>query len=97
MGNLFVMNRELQSTQPISALPENVYDFESNNFFTAGMSMRYLKPLATPATVAVTATLVKIEGIKIHFGVQIRGEKEVFVTAEGLWIAVPKSVKEEKL
>lgn len=93
MGNLMVINRGLLSSLPSSQRNSiDVLDWEANAMLTAGINIRYLKPLVLPATVAAVASLNRIEGRKVVFDVVIRGEGEgeMFVKAEGIWLSVPK-------
>lgn len=87
MGGLMYINNEIASSLP--TLPEGVYDFTTGSLFTAGMNIKLLRPVPLPIVMAAVTRLDRIEGRKVYFQTEIRGEKETYVSCEGLWIAVP--------
>ena len=54
---------------------------------TAGLNVRFLKPLDTPITVLVRTRLNGVEGRKLKIGGSVEGEGgAVFATAESVWV-----------
>lgn len=77
MGNVI-----WQAIQPRSKAPT----------FTVNLNITYKKPVSTPGSVMVRATLVRVEGRKIWVSGTVEGEDGVVhASAEGMWLtAKPK-------
>jgi acyl-coenzyme A thioesterase PaaI-like protein len=95
MGNLLVLNTELQLQQKKNgtALPAYVLDLDKVlTIFTARMDMRLKRPIATPQVVIVKAIIKVIEGRKIHFIVTVEGQGEVeYASCESTWVLIRKT------
>ncbi|KAI0130688.1 HotDog domain-containing protein [Daldinia grandis] len=93
MGSLILINHQVQTHDKAQGrrLPRGVVDLNNARFFTASMNVRFLKPLPTPGTVVVTASLSKIEGRKMSLDVTIKDKSQVeFARCDGLWISLPE-------
>ena len=94
MGTLIFQNHEVYKAweEEGKAIPPNVLNMHGLALFTARMTVRYEKPIATPGIVLVTASLDKIEGRKVQLKVVVRDEKDaVLARGDGLWISVPQT------
>lgn len=92
MGSLISINYLTQATLEAKGgrLPPGTLDLNSTRVFTAGMNVRFQKPVPVPGAVAVTASFVRIEGRKIAFDVRVTGERGVeFARCDGLWLSLP--------
>ena len=82
MGFLLVSNKDLENSA-IRAETVTVY-----------LNIQYLKPVATPQTVVVTAKLREIRGRKYYVDGTIMNEfGEVLAKAETLWMPLKSSEK----
>ncbi|KIH95260.1 hypothetical protein SPBR_03999 [Sporothrix brasiliensis 5110] len=98
MGALIYTNYEVQATKEDEAedagtawqpAPKVVDMSTCGLVMTAGMDVKFRKPVATPGVVISTATLNRIDGRKIYFDVEILdGTGAVCTTCEGLWISM---------
>lgn len=60
---------------------------------TAWLKVEYLKPVATPSVVVVTARLREVKGRKIYIDAVIEGEnRAVLAKGEALWVNAKESV-----
>lgn len=94
MGSLIYHNHVLQMRKqqedPEWRMPPETIDLAKIHYITAGMDLRYRKPLPTPSVVICTASLRKVEGRKMFMDVTIKDERgTVFTTGNGLWISMP--------
>ncbi|KAI1376170.1 HotDog domain-containing protein [Hypoxylon crocopeplum] len=93
MGSLIFINHQVQTREQAQGrrLPRDVLDLNNSRFFTASMTVRFLKPIPTPQTVVVTASLNRIEGRKMSLDVTVKGKHQVeFARCDGLWMSLPK-------
>ncbi|KAI1652286.1 HotDog domain-containing protein [Daldinia loculata] len=93
MGSLIFINHQVQTREEAQGrrLPRGVLDLNNVRFFTASMTVRFLKPLPTPQTVVVTASLNRIEGRKMSLDVTVKDKHQVeFARCDGLWMSLPK-------
>lgn len=92
MGSLISINYLTQATLEAKGqrLPPGTLDLNNTRVFTAGMNVRFQKPVPVPGAVAVTASLARIEGRKISFDVRVKGEGGIeFARCDGLWLSLP--------
>ena len=92
MGSLISINYLTQAALESKGrhLPPGTLDLNSTRVFTAGMNVRFQKPVPVPGAVAITARLARIEGRKIAFDVRVTGEGSVeFARCDGLWLSLP--------
>ncbi|OIW28190.1 hypothetical protein CONLIGDRAFT_465550 [Coniochaeta ligniaria NRRL 30616] len=92
MGSLIFINHQVQTREEAQGrrLPQDVLDLNNVRFFTASMTVRFLKPLYTPQTVVVTASFNKIEGRKMSLDVTVEGKDQTaFAKCDGLWMSLP--------
>ncbi|KAI1653681.1 HotDog domain-containing protein [Daldinia decipiens] len=93
MGNLIFTNYQVQGREEAQGrrLPRGVLNLNNARFFTASMTVRFLKHLPTPQTVVVTASLNRIEGRKMSLDVTVKNKHQVeFARCDGLWMSLPK-------
>ncbi|KAH8912179.1 hypothetical protein BR93DRAFT_63947 [Coniochaeta sp. PMI_546] len=93
MGSLIFINHQVQTQEEAKGrrLPPDVMDLNNIRFFTASMAVRFLKPLPTPQTVVVTASLNKIEGRKMSLDVTVEDKHHAaFAKCDGMWMSLPK-------
>jgi acyl-coenzyme A thioesterase PaaI-like protein len=94
MGSLiyhnYVLQAQKQQKDPAWRLPTDTLDLSKVHYFTAGIDMRYRKPLPTPSVAICTASLNRVEGRKLLMDVTIKDEHgTVFATGNGLWMSMP--------
>ncbi|KAH8600720.1 HotDog domain-containing protein [Bisporella sp. PMI_857] len=92
MGSLIFVNHEFQKQNETRGhYPQDILDLNNIRFFTASMTVRLRKPLPTPQSVIVTASLGRIDGRKMFLEVTVKGERgEEFANCDGLWISLQK-------
>ncbi|KAF2122069.1 HotDog domain-containing protein [Lophiotrema nucula] len=92
MGSLIYINHHFYTEVEAihkEKIPSNVLNMHGVAMFTASMNVRFLKPLATPQVVLVTASLKDIEGRKVYLDVEVKdGEGLRFASCEGMWMSV---------
>jgi acyl-coenzyme A thioesterase PaaI-like protein len=88
MGNLLFIHNSIDSSLRSlgQTIALDVFNFTGLAAMTAGLSVRYLKPLKTPQIVAVTATLARIDGRSIFVDGKIEnGDGVVFAKGQSEW------------
>ncbi|KAF2252376.1 hypothetical protein BU26DRAFT_517015 [Trematosphaeria pertusa] len=94
MGSLIYINHRFYTEVEAihkEKIPSNVLNMHGVAMFTAGMNVRFLKPLATPQIVLVTASLNDIKGRKVYLDVEVKdGEGVRYSSCEGMWMSVSK-------
>lgn len=92
LGNLIFMHNSVDSSLRSlgQTIALDVLNLTGKVAVTAGLNVKYLKPLKTPQVVAATATLVKIDGRSIHVEGRIEnGEGVVFAKGQSEWKVIP--------
>lgn len=88
MGNLLFMHNSVDSSLRSlgQTIALDVLNLTGLAAVTAGLNVRYLKPLKTPQVVAVVATLDRIDGRSIFVNGRIEnGDGIVFATGQSEW------------
>ncbi|KAH6693941.1 HotDog domain-containing protein [Plectosphaerella plurivora] len=92
MGSMFLVNNVVQAVNGMrgGSVPQGIVDLSNLRVFTAGMDVRFQKPVKTPGVVVVTSNFVKTEGRKIFFDVRLTDEKGVEnAKCDAVWLSRP--------
>ncbi|KAH7374661.1 HotDog domain-containing protein [Plectosphaerella cucumerina] len=92
MGSMFLVNNVVQAIGGMRGgnVPPGIVDLSNLRVFTAGMDVRFQKPVRTPGVVVVTSSFVKTEGRKIFMDVRLTDEKGVEnARCDAVWLSRP--------
>lgn len=94
MGSLIYINHHFYTEVEAidkEKIPSDTLNMHGVAMFTAGMNVRFLKPLATPQVVLVTASVKDIKGRKVYLDVEVKNKEGViFASCEGMWMSVSR-------
>lgn len=90
MGSLLYMNDHVfREKKADGQLPLSAEGFEKIGYVTSGMNVRFLAPVKTPQIVVVSASIVEVNGRRVHIRVVVKGEHGTeYATCDGTWISV---------
>jgi len=93
MGAFIHVNYQVYTRVKSSApdrIPMSALDMHGLAMVTANMNFHFKAPLPVPSIVLVEVKFNKIEGRKIFFDVEVRGEKGVvYATCLAMWVVLP--------
>lgn len=92
MGSMFLVNNVVQALSGMrdGNVPPGIVDLSKMRVFTAGMDVRFQRPVRTPGVVLVTAKFIRIEGRKIFMDVRLRDEEGIEnARCDAVWSSRP--------
>ncbi|RYP19578.1 hypothetical protein DL765_003305 [Monosporascus sp. GIB2] len=83
-----IANREAKAE---GVIPSSAQDFKDVAYVTARINIAYRRPLPTPKTVVVTASLKRLDGRKAYIHVVVKGEAgEEYAVSDAMWVKIQR-------